>query len=305
MLEYRSIGVLGLKHHSITPGFKEGDYMKQLTANVFAETGLRGANHGFVTTSDGIVLIDTPHKPSDAVRLRAEIERRGRLRYIINTEPHGDHWTGNAFFNVPVIAHEGVRSRIFETDMAAHLARVASFGPEEPKLLEDYQPNAPVITFQSEMTLHVGNHTFHMIHMPGHTAYQAAVIVEEEGVVFTSDNIFCKVQTWIQEGNPDLWLKALESLRGLRQETFVPGHGPLCDKRYLNEQGTFIREWVEYVRTGIERGMTKEECVANLTAMTERYPMDVGQDGMAPRVMQMNIANLYDFLTGTGIHKRN
>jgi glyoxylase-like metal-dependent hydrolase (beta-lactamase superfamily II) len=34
-----------------------------------------------------------------------------------------------------------------------------------------------------------------MIHMFGHTPYQAAVVVEDEGVVFTSDNIFCKVQT--------------------------------------------------------------------------------------------------------------
>jgi glyoxylase-like metal-dependent hydrolase (beta-lactamase superfamily II) len=187
--------------------------------------------------------------------------------------------------------------------MAAHVARVASFGPDEPKLLDGYRPNAPVITFQSAMILHVGNHTFRMVHMPGHTPYQAAVIVEQEGVVFTSDNIFCKVHTWIQEGNPDHWLQALESLRALRQETFVPGHGPICDKQYLNEQGAFIREWVEYVRSGIGRGMTKEESVANLTAMTERYPMDVGQDGMAPRVMQLNIANLYDFLTGAGIHK--
>ncbi|MBI2533171.1 MAG: MBL fold metallo-hydrolase [Deltaproteobacteria bacterium] len=276
--------------------------MLQLTANVFAETGLRGANHGIVTTTDGIVLIDTPHKPSDALRLRAEIERRGRLRYIINTEPHGDHWTGNAFFGVPVVAHEGVRARILATDLAAHVARVSSFGPEEPKLLENYKPNAPVITFQNEMRLHVGNHTFRMIHMPGHTPYQAAVVVVEEGVVFTSDNIFCKVQTWIQEGNPDLWLKALESLRALREETFVPGHGPVCDKRYLDEQGSFIREWVEYVRSGIGRGMSKEDCLAQLTAMTDRYPMDIGQDGMASRVMQLTVANLYDYPTGAGIH---
>jgi cyclase len=278
--------------------------MKQLTANVFVETGLKGANHGLVTTLDGVVLIDTPHKPSDAVRLRGEIEWRGPLRYIINTEPHGDHWTGNAFFNVPVVAQEGVRSRILATDLAAHVARVASFGPEEPKLLENYRPNAPVITFQSEMRLHVGNHTFRMVHMPGHTPYQAAVIVEEDGVVFTSDNIFCKVQTWIQEGHPDLWLKALESLGSLREETFVPGHGPVCDKKYLNEQGSFIREWVEYVRGGVERGMSKEECVANLTAMTDRYPMDVGQDGMSPHVMRLNVANLYDYVTGAGIHAR-
>jgi len=278
--------------------------MKQLTKNVFVETELRGSNHGIVTTSDGIVMIDSPHKPSDALRLKAEVERRGRLRYILNTEPHGDHWTGNAFFDAPVVAHEGVRARILGTDLAAHVARVASFGPEEPKLLEGYRPNAPVITFQSEMKLHVGDHTFRLVHMPGHTAYQAAVIVEEEGVVFTSDNIFCKVHTWLQEADPNLWLEALESLCGLREDTFVPGHGPVCDKRYLDEQGAFIREWVDYVRRqGVERGMTKERCVAELTAMTDRYPMDVGQDGMAPNVMKLNVANLYDFVTGAGIHR--
>ncbi len=278
--------------------------MKPLTANVLVETGLRGSNHGIVATSDGLVMIDGPHKPSDALRLKAEVERRGRLRYIINTEPHGDHWTANAFFDVPVVAHEGVRSRILTTDIAEHVARVATFGPEEPRLLEGYRPNAPVITFTSEMRLHVGDHTFRMVHMPGHTPYQAAVIVEEEGVVFTSDNIFCKVHTWLQEADPVLWLRALDSLRALREDTFVPGHGPVCDKRYLDEQGSFIREWLEYVRSGIERGMTKDECLAQLTAMTDRYAMDVEQEGMAPRVMRMNVANLYDYLTGAGIHQR-
>jgi hypothetical protein len=50
--------------------------------------------------------------------------------------------------------------------------------------------------------------------------------------------------------------------------------------------------------------MNKDDCVANLTAMTGRYPMDVGQDGMAPHVMRLNVANLYDYLTGDGIHTR-
>ena len=278
--------------------------MRQLTPNVFVELGLRGSNHGIVTTADGIVLIDGPHKPSDAVRLRAEIERRGPLRYILNTEPHGDHWTSNAYFDAPVVAHEGVRERILGTDLAAFVQRVGTFGPEEPRLLEGYRPNAPIITFQSEMKLHVGHHTFRMVHMPGHTASQAAVIVEEEGVVFTSDNVFCQVHTWLQEADPDLWLRALDSLRGLREDTFVPGHGPICDKRYLNEQGAFIQEWVAYVRAAVGRGMTKDDAVATLTAMTDRYPMDVGQDGMAPMVMRLNVANLYDYVTGAGAHAR-
>ena len=204
-----------------------------------------------------------------------------------------------------MVAHEGVRTRILTTDLPAHVARIATFGPEEGNLLEGYKPNAPVITFESEMKLRVGDHTFRLVHMPGHTAYQAAVIVEEEGVVFTSDNVFCKVHTWLQEADPTLWLHALDSLRGLREDTFVPGHGPICDKRYLDEQEAFIREWVDYVRRrAVDRGLTREQAVTELTALTDRYPMDVEQDGMAPMVMRMNVANLYDFVTGAGIHQR-
>jgi cyclase len=278
--------------------------MQQLTSNVFVDTQVKGCNFGFVTTSDGIVMIDSPHKPTDAMKLKAEIVKRDQLRYIINTEPHGDHWTGNAYFQVPVIAHQGVRARILATDMPQHLARVASFSPDEPKLLEGYTPNVPVLTFQASMTLHVGDHTFQMIHMPGHTLYQAAILIKEEGVVFTSDNIFHKVQTFIQEANPEQWLEALEALRRLDEEVFVPGHGAVCDKSYLDEQGDYILEWKAYVQKAIDQGMAKEDAIEKLTAMTERYPMDVGLDGQAPRVMRMNVANLYDYLTAAGIHQR-
>ena len=40
--------------------------VQQLTSNVFVETQIRGCNHGFVTTSEGVVMIDSPQKPSDA-----------------------------------------------------------------------------------------------------------------------------------------------------------------------------------------------------------------------------------------------
>ncbi len=276
--------------------------MQQLTSRVYAETQIRGCNHGFVVTSEGVVMIDSPQKPSDALKLKAEIAKHGELRYIINTEPHGDHWTGNAYFDVPVIAHEGVRQRILDTNLEEHVARVAGMGPEEPALLENYTPNAPVVTFRNGMTLHLGNHTFQMIHMPGHTLYQAAILIKEEGVVFTSDNIFHGVQTYIQEANPDQWLRALESLRRLEEEVFVPGHGRLCDKSYLDEQGEYIMEWKEYARNAVERGMTRDEAVENLTDLTDRYPMDVGQDGTSPRVMKMNAANLWDYWTKSGIH---
>jgi hypothetical protein len=82
---------------------------------------------------------------------------------------------------------------------------------------------------------------------------------------------------------------------------FVPGHGAVCGKEYLDEQASFIQEWKAYVKGAVDRGMTKDEAIARLTDMTERYPMDVGQNGMAPMVMKRNVANLYDYFTGAWV----
>ena len=86
--------------------------MKQVTSNVFFETEYRGCNPGFVVTSAGIVMIDTPQVPTDALNYKKEVEKRGKIRYLINTEPHGDHYTGNFFFDTAVVAHQGTREAI-------------------------------------------------------------------------------------------------------------------------------------------------------------------------------------------------
>src|ERR1035437_10475316 len=87
--------------------------MEQLTPNVFTETGLRGCNPSFVTTSDGVVVIDTPQLPTRAVAMRELAESHGPIRYLINTEHHVDHIFGNYYFKGAgaVVNHRGVDER--------------------------------------------------------------------------------------------------------------------------------------------------------------------------------------------------
>ena len=47
--------------------------MKQLTNNIFVETKWSGANVGCIVTAEGLVMIDTPHCPSDAVVWKKEV----------------------------------------------------------------------------------------------------------------------------------------------------------------------------------------------------------------------------------------
>ncbi|MDQ3829293.1 MAG: hypothetical protein M3361_08290 [Candidatus Tectomicrobia bacterium] len=56
------------------------------------------------------------------------------------------------------------------------------------------------------------------------------------------------------------------------------------------------------MQKAVDQGMPEEEAIEKLIALTDLYPMDVGLEGQAPRVMRMNVANLYDYLTGAAMH---
>ena len=71
--------------------------MRRVGRNSFTEIYFAGCNPSFVETSDGYVMIDSPQQPIDAVRWREAMEEKAPIRYLINTEPHGDHIAGNAF----------------------------------------------------------------------------------------------------------------------------------------------------------------------------------------------------------------
>ncbi|MEA2576621.1 MAG: cyclase, partial [Chloroflexota bacterium] len=53
--------------------------LENVTTNIFTTTKQRGCNPSFVTTSDGVVVIDTPQLPTKAVAMRAEAESHGPL----------------------------------------------------------------------------------------------------------------------------------------------------------------------------------------------------------------------------------
>ena len=84
--------------------------MRRVGPHSFTEIYYAGCNPSFVETSDGYVMIDTPQQPIDAVRWREMMEEKAPIRYLINTEPHGDHISGNAYFpDVPVVGQDEVR----------------------------------------------------------------------------------------------------------------------------------------------------------------------------------------------------
>jgi cyclase len=263
--------------------------IKEIAHGVFAETDTRGCNPGFVVTSEGVVVIDTPQLPASAVRMRKQAEEHGPIKYLINTEHHVDHIFGNYFFNGAgtVVAHR----RVLEQFMVVYpeinpfkYAKEAvptndpddeAFFPDQKTYFENM--NKPTLTFESNVTL------------------RQAVFIPERKVLFTGDTIFNGVQTWHYASNIEQWISSLRNLKKLDAKIVVPGHGPVCTLRELDTQISFLYEWLAAVSKCMVEGKTKGECVQSIN-FRERFPVDIGQEYMLDHVIEHNVSALYDKL---------
>src|SRR5665213_3190284 len=150
--------------------------MERLTSRIFTETQLRGCNPSYVTTSDGVVIIDTPQLPTYAVAMRQEAETHGVIRYVINTEHHIDHIFGNYYFKGAgqVVHHQSINENFMKVTpdldpYAYALEAIPTDDPEGADLFPDKEeyyadPNSGSIVFTGDLTLRVGDRTFHLMH---------------------------------------------------------------------------------------------------------------------------------------------
>jgi cyclase len=285
--------------------------MQRVTSNIFTETKLRGCNPSFVRTTDGVVVIDTPQLPSKAVAMRREAQSHGPIRYLINTEHHVDHIFGNYYFKGAgtVVSHRGVYDNFMVS--TPHLdpfsyatEAVPTDGPEGEALFPDPAtyyagPNKPSVVFTGDLTLRLGEHTFNLMHTPGHTPGQIAVHIPEERVVFTGDTVFSECQTWLMTSNVDEWLTSLNRLGALDVDWIVPGHGPVTGPCYLGTQRSVLLEWLSAVAAAVPQGWSRDETMQRVS-FADRYPVDIGQGHMMEHIQTLNAASLWDKFTNGG-----
>lgn len=291
--------------------------MRKITDNVYVEDRYsvqpynQGCNPGFVTTSDGIVMVDTPMWTRHAVAWRDDIAKIGKVRYIINTHHHGDHMAGNYLFTAPIIAHEGVREANTKVLTGIFLPSVLEkaqgrplTGEETTRLdIEDRDPESipfmagfrirpPDITFSERLNLYVGGHTFELIFLPGHTGSHIGVYVPEEKVFFAGDNFTNATQPAFSSCLPLEWVESLKKIEAMDVALVVPGHGRVGGKKEVREFRLFLEKCIKMVRDAIRKGMTREEAA-------EKISFESSLPAVHPGAGQQryNVLRLYEMLS--------
>ncbi len=239
--------------------------MQEIADGVFSEINYYGCNVSCVKTDDGVLLVDNPQNPSDALHWRSEVEKIGPIRYQVNTEHHADHIMGNWFFrDATFIAHEGTLERFHETvgdTPEGWLERIEPLDPDgvAQARSDGFEFRKPDVLFNDRMTLYLGGREIELIHRVGHTENQAMVYLADAKALLPGDNV---VENWpplLHSGVTAAWLETLDYIEGMDVNVITPGHGEVSDKSLLPVLAQSIKDLVATVQAAIDEGKTKEQ----------------------------------------------
>jgi cyclase len=267
------------------------DGIYTFTSEMYAQ-----ATAGVIFTAEGTIVIDTLPFPSETREMMALIKERGQgtVRYVVNTHYHSDHTNGTYLFpDAEVIAHETCRD-VLMTKGAASLEEAKRDTPA----LAEVRIRLPNVVFEQEMYIHLGERALHLVSLPGHTRDSIGLMVEGERILFAGDAVLPVPH--IVFGDVQQTLHSLRTVRSLRPESVVQGHGQLLLKGELNEElessTQYLEAIVEKVRLLVQQGapMTALRQIDIESCGKSRVPLD----GLVQYLHAENLVALYSSMSG-------
>lgn len=200
------------------------------------------SNSTFLVGDNGILVVDTGLNADEGRKLLEEIRKVSPLpvRWIVNTHYHPDHRGGNS-----VVGPDAV---IVST---AYTRQQVLKGNQEQKRQErqppDYQLNE---NLKGEITLFVGEHEVRIYHPgPAHTRGDLVVYFADQHAVATGDLFLTNSCPYMDDGDLDNWIVALDDVLELPAEHVVPGHFGLATKKDVR----FFRDYLAELRAQVAR----------------------------------------------------
>jgi len=229
---------------------------------------------GFVIGNDSVLVIDTMLNRRLAEQLLGLIREQTDkpIRYIVNTNYHGDHSYGNLFFpeGVEIIQHRASRDYIrdhFQKDISF---MKQFFGSNQG--LDELKPVLANLVLEdgADVSLDLGGTHVRIRHFGfAQTEGDLFVSAAEGKVIFTGNPVQANEPAipWLLDGH---LIESIATLKTLRDTSpvdviVIPGHGAPTNIAAIQYQITYLEELKRQVMAAIFAGKSKEETVKIVT----------------------------------------
>ena len=229
------------------------------------------SNAAFVTTPDGVVVIDALGSPALAEALLSEIDRvtKQPVRHVIVTHYHADHIYGLQAFaarGATIHAHQAGREYLNSSTAAL---RLEASRTELAPWVDANTRLVPADRWLDDSTvLDVGGERFDIRHAgPSHTPEDLIVYLPSRRVLFVGDLVFRGRIPFVGLADSGRWIASLEALIAMDPEVLVPGHGPVSRNPTPDLQLT--RDYLVHLRRSMGEAARNHEPFDEAYARTD------------------------------------
>jgi glyoxylase-like metal-dependent hydrolase (beta-lactamase superfamily II) len=213
-------------------------------------------NCGLVVGERRALVVDTRSYHRHGQELLAAVrEVTDRELVVVNTHAHYDHCFGNsAFRDSQIYAHSGAAEDLIRTgehqreQVVAHLRRT-----DRAQVADEFEATEIVLPFylvDGDTPVDLGGREVALVHGGrAHTDHDLAVAVPDAGVVFAGDLVEEGADPAMEDAFPLEWPR---TLRAIVERTaceladiWVPGHGDVVDRDFVDEQTTLLGHLAE------------------------------------------------------------
>jgi cyclase len=225
-------------------------------------------NSGLIVGQRAALIVDAGVNGSvarESQRIARKLTDRP-VKYLVNTNYHGDHTFGNYAFpsDVEIIAHRHTRESMRDLNYEKKIRSRNLFGHEE-QIADVTYWRQPDRVFDDHLQVDLGGRVVHLRYFgPGNTPGDIIVYLPDLRLAWTGNLVGHKrILPMLLEIGPLQYSETLEHCqRALDIRTIVPGHGPLGSRESM--QRTIDYLWALYrdVKEAFLAGLSADAAVA-------------------------------------------
>lgn len=268
--------VLGLLLAVIVPATAQQDAsgaptVKQIAKDLYFFYEYSGSNAVFLSTEDGVLVIDTRQHPRAGQDLLDRIRKiTGKpIRWVINSHFHGDHTFGNAAFRkegATFVAHSET-ARLMQLVQPKEMARRGDYFKSHNYDSSEVRLILPDVTFDKTMTIYLGGREIRLFYLgPGQQDGDTFVLFPHARALFTPGS-FAKhsMPNMAFTTSVENWIRLLDQVAAMDVAVLLPAHGDVASSADVVELSNMLADEYRTVKDAIARGISLADAQRTLT----------------------------------------